>query len=193
MSETATTEQEFDSQSVIVERAIPTDAEGIFEVQRCTWLATYPNADAGITEEDIRVRLEGKNGELIPQKVERCRNGIEATNNERATFVVHDNGRVVGFVAPVIRDGQRRIGAIYVLPEAQGRGIGRELLERAIEWHGRDEDIFLHVASYNQSAIEFYKKNGFEVTGAEIKDEIAKLNNYTEIPQIEMVLRAKLT
>lgn len=191
MSETATTKHEFDNQAMSVEPAKPEDAEDVFNVQRLTWLATYPNVEAGITKEDIRVRVEGEHGELIPQKIERWRQGIEAACNERATFVVRDNDKVVGFIAPAIRDGQRRIGAIYVLPEIQGKGVGGKLLQKALEWHGRDEDIFLHVATYNHSAIDFYKTNGFEETGNEIKDEVAQLGNGKEIPEIEMVLRAK--
>jgi len=192
MTEQNTKKQELDRMPLSVQPAKPEDAEGIFDVQRLTWLATYPNAEAGITEEDIRVRVEGEHGELIPQKIERWRSGIEATGNERATFVVRDNDKVVGFVAPGIRDGQRRIGAIYVLPETQGKGVGGKLLQKALEWHGRDEDIFLHVATYNHNAIDFYKKNGFEETGNEIKDEVAQLDNGKEIPEIEMVLKAKL-
>jgi ribosomal protein S18 acetylase RimI-like enzyme len=191
MSEATMAKQEFDNQAVQVEVAKPEDAEGVFDVQRLTWLATYPNTEAGITEEDIRVRVEGEHGELIPQKIERWRKGIEAAGSERATFVVRDNDKVVGFVAPAIRDGQRRIGAIYVLPETQGKGVGGKLLQKALEWHGRDEDIFLHVATYNHNAIDFYKKNGFEETGTEIKDEVAQLGSGKEIPEIEMVLKAK--
>ena len=191
MKKTTMSAQEFVKQATIVEPAIPADAEGVFNVQRLTWLATYPNADAGITEDDIRIRVEGEYGELIPQKIERWRNGIEATGSERATFVVHDDSKVVGFVAPAIIEGKRRIGAIYVLPEAQGRGVGGKLLRKAIEWHGREEDIFLYVANYNQNAIEFYKKNGFVETDTKIKDEVAQLGNSKEISEIEMVLRAK--
>lgn len=99
---------------------------------------------------------------------------------------------VVGFVAPGIMDGQRRIGAIYVLPGMQGRGIGSKLLEKAINWHGRNEDIFLHVASYNSNAIDFYKRNGFTETDRDIIDETANQSGDKEIPEIEMVLPAKL-
>jgi len=184
------TTQEFDDRAVSVERATPEDAEGVFSVQRQTWLATYPNAEAGITEEDIRVRIEGEHGELVPQKLERWRSGIENPGDNRAVFVVRDNNKVVGFVSPGIIDGQRRIGAIYVLPETQGKGVGGKLLKEALAWHGRDEDIFLHVATYNQNAIDFYKKNGFEETGKEIRDTVAQLGNNKEIPEIEMVLKA---
>ena len=180
---------EQDNQPIIVEPARPDDAEAVFNVQRLTWLDTYPNDEAGITKEDIRKRIEGEHGELIPKKIERWKSGIEVTGEKRAIFVVRDSGKIVGFVAPGIMDGQRRIGAIYVLPEAQGKGVGGKLLQGAVNWHGRSEDIFLHVASYNQNAIDFYMRNGFEETGKPIKDEMAK-GDEKEIPEIEMVLRA---
>jgi ribosomal protein S18 acetylase RimI-like enzyme len=191
MNETTMSTQEFDNQPLTVEVARPEDAEGVFEVQRRTWLATYPNTEAGITEEDIRLRVEGEHGELVTQKIERWRSAIETAGDKRAVFVVRDNQRVVGFVAPAIMDGQRRIGAIYVLPDTQDKGLGSKLLQAAIEWHGRDEDIYLHVASYNQNAIDFYKQNGFEETGKAISDEMAQLGNGKEIPEIEMVLGTK--
>lgn len=190
MTETPMT-QEYVNQPLEVEVAKPEDAAEVFEVQRRTWLDTYPNEEAGITHEDIRLRLEGEHGELIPQKVERWREGIESRGENRETYVVRDEGKIVGFIAPGIKDGKRRIGAIYVLPEAQGKGIGSALFKKALEWHGRDEDIYLHVASYNQNAIDFYKRHGFERTNVEIVDEAAQRNGNAPIPEIEMVLKAE--
>lgn len=185
MTETVMT-QEFTRQPIEVERAKPEDAEAVFDVQRQTWLATYPNDEFGITYEDIRKRLEGENGELIPQKVQRWKEGIESSGERRETFVVRENGKIIGFVAPGIVNEQRRIGAIYVLPEAQGKGIGGALLKKSIEWHGRNEDIFLRVASYNQNAIDFYRRNGFIETDNKIEDD-----GTPPIPEIEMVLKAE--
>lgn len=189
MSEDITNMHEYDSLPTI-EQAAPADAEAIFDVQRRSWLATYPNAEAGISEEDIRLRIEGENGELIPEKIQRLRAGIEFSNDQQTTFVARDHGEVVGFIAPSIREGKRRVGALYVRPDAQGQGVGGQLLQKAIEWYGRDQDVFLHVATYNHRAIEFYEKYGFVETGTEVHDEIARQKGMPEIPQIEMVLRA---
>jgi ribosomal protein S18 acetylase RimI-like enzyme len=175
-----------------VQKAKTEDAEGIYEVQRRTWLDTYPNESFNFSLEDIRQRIEGEHRELIPKKVERIRNAIANTNASEQFFVVKDAGKVIGYTAPALINDQRRIGAIYILPAYQGKGVGGKLLQKAIEWHGRDEDIFLHVASYNQNAIEFYKKYGFHFT-REVEDDSAlvKAGKAKAIPSIEMVLPAR--
>ena len=179
---------EFNNEPVI-ERAIPQDAEAVSELLRRTWMATYPNAEAGITEEDIRLRTEGENGERISQNIEDWRKRIETSDGSVAVFVAKKDGRVVGMTAPGIIDGKRRIGAMYVLPENQREGVGRALMQKALEWHGTEEDIYLLVASYNQKAIKFYKDNGFEQTDRVVEDKGNVYGN-TRIPEIEMILKA---
>jgi GNAT superfamily N-acetyltransferase len=68
------------------------------------------------------------------------------------------------FVSAFAR-GRRRVGALYVLPSAQGSGIGHALLERNLAWHGDDRDVYLTVAAYNERARRFYARHGFVVTG----------------------------
>jgi GNAT superfamily N-acetyltransferase len=185
-----TISNELDNSSVTIERALPEDAEAVSELLRQTWLATYPNAKAGITEEDIRLRTEGENGERIPQNVENWRKRIESDDGSVAVFVARTDGKVLGMAALGIIDGKRKIGAMYVLPEAQGKGVGSILMQNALEWHGDKEDIYLLVASYNQNAIDFYKRFGFEQTDTPIVDE-GNVYGDTHIPEIEMIKRAK--
>ena len=173
---------------ITIERATTQDAEAVSELLRKTWLDTYPNVEAGITVEDIRLRTEGENGERIPKNIERWRESIEINDGTKAVFVAKLNRKVVGMTAPGIIDGQRRIGAMYVLPETQGKGIGGMLMQKALEWHGNTDSIYLLVASYNQKAIGFYKHFGFVQTD---KDVVDKGNIYGNvlIPEIEMVRR----
>jgi GNAT superfamily N-acetyltransferase len=185
-----TISNELDNSSVTIERALPEDAEAVSELLRQTWLATYPNAKAGITEEDIRLRTEGENGERIPQNVENWRKRIESDDGSVAVFVARTDGKVLGMAALGIIDGKRKIGAMYVLPEAQGKGVGSILMQNALEWHGDKEDIYLLVASYNQNAIDFYKRFGFEQTDTPIVDE-GNVYGDTHIPEIKMIKRAK--
>ena len=52
---------------------------------------------------------------------------------------------------------------IYVLKDYQGKGIGRQLLDKAIQLakEKKASYIWLGVWEENKSAIQFYKKNGF--------------------------------
>jgi GNAT superfamily N-acetyltransferase len=53
-----------------------------------------------------------------------------AHDGERS-YVAEDNGRVVGFTAALVRDDCWFFSALFIAPDVQGRGVGRELLDRA--------------------------------------------------------------
>lgn len=175
-----------DNSLVTIEQALPSDAEAISELLRITWMATYPNKEAGITEEDIRLRTEGRKGERIEESIKKWRTIIENKGEKGAVFVAKLKGRVVGMGAPGIIDGQHRVGALYVSPQAQGRGIGSRLMQEVMKWHGDREDVYLRVASYNTNAINFYKRFGFINTDNPIVDN-GNVYGGTQIPEIEMV------
>ena len=80
----------------------------------------------------------------------------------------HD-GEVVGFVRATTRDdGTKELEAIYIRSDMFGRGLGGQLMSQAMEWVGDESDAVLEVVSYNQRAIRFYEKFGFEkVAGSE--------------------------
>jgi GNAT superfamily N-acetyltransferase len=46
-------------------------------------------------------------------------------------LVAEEAGRLVGFTAAWVRDEVWFLSALFVLPERQGRGIGRRLLDPA--------------------------------------------------------------
>src|SRR5690606_21096689 len=58
------------------------------------------------------------------------------------------------------------IYAIYVSPESQGRGIGKQLMQRLTEDLSQRSDIVLWVLEQNHSAIGFYAQLGYAPDGA---------------------------
>jgi len=70
------------------------------------------------------------------------------------TRVAVIGNRVVGFIALLGNE----VGALFVLPEYHGRGIGRTLVDRASEMHAVLEvDVF----SKNSIGLDFYRHYGF--------------------------------
>jgi GNAT superfamily N-acetyltransferase len=109
----------------------------------------------GITREGLRCHLEGEHRERIAERTDRTRQRLAAHAAHPGggcDFVAVLAGRaIVGFTAPFVEArGRRRVGALYVLPSAQGSGIGHALLERNLAWHGDDRDVYLTVAAYNE-------------------------------------------
>ena len=87
-----------------------------------------------------------------------------------------DNDKYVGFLSYEINSepNKTKIHKIYVLPETQGTGLGRQFFElvkeKAIE--NNQNAIFLNVNKYN-NAIHFYTKLGF----TKVKDEVIDIGN----------------
>lgn len=98
--------------------------------------------------------------------------------------------RSLAFISPRIgKNERRRLGAIYVSPEAQGNGYGAALLFSALEWYGSESDVYLYVIVYNQHAINFYERFGFAQTGQNVRDRLSIAQGFPELPLIEMVLK----
>lgn len=74
------------------------------------------------------------------------------------------------------------IGALYVLGEYQGYGIGRALLERCLQVVPY-KNVMLWVLKGNQKAIAFYEHMGFCLIGQEICRQVAG----GELTELEMV------
>jgi ribosomal protein S18 acetylase RimI-like enzyme len=60
--------------------------------------------------------------------------------------------------------GDGELKRIYVRREAQGRGLGRALLERSLDWLGA-RPILIGVWSENRKAQRLYHRYGFEKVG----------------------------
>ena len=193
MIEASPAHQESDKQPVVIDKALPDDAEIICDIRDRAWIDAYPNSELGITADDIRLNAQGRDGVFVPRRIAHLKERLARHDGTGlTTFVARVDGKIVGYIDPQI-DGQnrRRIGAMYVAPETQGKGVGGKLMRHVLDLYGRDQDIFLEVVSYNQNAINFYKRFGFVITDAEVPEEEGRPDYITSLPQIEMVLRAK--
>jgi ribosomal protein S18 acetylase RimI-like enzyme len=93
---------------------------------------------------------------------------------EKITFWLAVFDKVVqGFMAfepHYPTNSQIKIHKLYILPTAQGKGIGQELLKNLVAFGNTNhfENIILNVNKNNHSATNFYKRQGFE----KIKEEV---------------------
>lgn len=174
---------------ITVKSAEPSDATQLRHIQLETWYDTYPNANYGVTLAGLKRRQEGVHGEKIEQRITFWQNYIASANGDHQVFMAFKGSKAIGYTAPAIIEGQRRLGALYVLPGHQGQGVGAKLLQRSLDWFGSDEDIYLHVAEYNQNAIAFYKRFGFDFTGKRFVEENPE-DPESNIPELEMVRKA---
>jgi len=78
-------------------------------------------------------------------------------------LVAEDDGRIVGSVFLDVGDPIKSVALISVDPEAQRRGVGRRLMEAAIEHLGRARGVRLVQEAFNTHAMGLYAALGFEV------------------------------
>lgn len=155
------------------------DGAGIYNVQKSTWLSTYPNPEYGISQSAIEQRIVGSDKE-VEARIERWNQSARNGDIYLATF----NNLVVGFSSPFfdLENNQARLGGLYILQDHQGRGLGSKLIAHAFDFH-QGKDIYLHATSYNTGAIKFYESHGFKNTGISFDE---KIEEGVFMPTLEM-------
>jgi diamine N-acetyltransferase len=86
--------------------------------------------------------------------------------------LIYDNAEPVGFAAYEQFQQKLKLHKIYVLPQTQGTGVGKHLLQyvlqQALDKHC--QALYLNVNKFNKNAIAFYTKQGFAVASEEVID-----------------------
>ncbi|EGS6501011.1 GNAT family N-acetyltransferase [Vibrio parahaemolyticus] len=83
-------------------------------------------------------------------------------------FVYEQDSNVVGFYA--LKDNE--LAAIFLLPECQGHGVGKQLLSHAKE---QREELRLTVYKENRASYDFYLSQGFKVINEEVGQKTGHL------------------
>ena len=147
----------------VVRAATVADARAIATIRLASWRATY----AGIVPAALLDRMDlARNETWIAGRV--------ADPQGQGTLVVEDaEGHVAGYAltGPARDDdaaGLGELGAIYLDPDARGRGFGRPLLDAALEELAAAGfgTVVLWVLTANASARRFYERAGFRPDGA---------------------------
>ena len=73
------------------------------------------------------------------------------------TMVWEEEEELLGFISVV---EEKWIGGLFLLPKAQGRGIGSALLESCKQ---KGKPLSLAVYCKNENAVSFYRKHSFKI------------------------------
>lgn len=163
------------------------DVLGIQKLFYATWVETYPNEEAGITKKDVEDHFEGAFSDETLARVAKRIQELPST----AKFFVAKNrtdGQVVGVCRITLHPDRNQLQAIYVLPQFQQKGVGRQLWDEAVKFFDKSKPVVVDVATYNIKAIKFYEKLGFTDTGERFTEERHKMKNGAYIPEMRMIL-----
>lgn len=167
----------------LIDSARVEDAPAVARAFLSAWLQTYPNQDAGIDQAWIRAH---RGNMITSEGIAQWREFIEQAERQpadRFCRVVRHRDEIVGMLCGR-REEAISLGPMYLLQQAQGRGIGRELMAAFLAW-ADDAPIRLWVTTYNERAISFYERYGFEDTGERHlwRDRLPNLRMIKRTPQ----------
>ena len=134
------------------------DIHPVQDVARRTWADTY---EGSIPDEVQSKFLERAY----------CEASLERRMASDVFLVAVLERSIVGFAdfQPVSK-GNAYLGALYILPDHQGRGIGGLLLQRGIAAFPPATEFTLRVENNNECARAFYERHGFEFAGEVVED-----------------------
>ncbi len=163
--------------TLIFRRATESDAEAIASLHTENWRDAYRDILPGSY-------LDGK---ITGERANFWRYRFSSLGSDRFLVVLAENlGELVGF-ACVLLDEDPQWGAymdnLHVLPGWRGRGIGRMLFDRALQWVMSKEPgwpIHLWVFEANAGARRFYDALGGEIVDYKSKEVLKGI----EIPSV---------
>ena len=131
------------------------DTAQIAALHARSWQTAYTN----VLSDDY---LENK---VEQERLEYWQNKVENVDNQWI-LLVEEGSELIGFIC-MIGDEDEKYGSLidnlHVHPDFKGQGLGKQLLQKGIEWTQEnfpDSGQYLWVYKVNHSAVGFYEKMG---------------------------------
>lgn len=145
---------------IAITQATTADISVIQEIAHNTWPIAYGEI---ISKEQLDYMLEMMYSDNAL---------LEQFQKQQQFFIAKEGILNLGFIAMehhYKKELVTRIHKIYILPEAQGKGVGKLLLAKAVILARLNDSkvVSLNVNKYN-NAVAFYKKTGFEIVAEEV-------------------------
>ncbi|MGI2328294.1 GNAT family N-acetyltransferase [Planococcus sp. YIM B11945] len=128
------------------------DIPQVQQVAKTSWNATYEGIIPFAIQESFLATAY--NDSMMKKRME-----------QSFLLVAEVEGKVVGFAnfSPVKENGEAELGAIYLDPSSQGKGLGTVLLRSGIAQLENAEKILIKVEKDNKIGMNFYQAKGFEL------------------------------
>jgi RimJ/RimL family protein N-acetyltransferase len=165
-------------------KIIPATADNAEQINELMYLSSGEVYKAlSVSNIDIESKFSSR---LSNENVEKTRTLINSLSSNEKYIVATADDIVIGICYAEKERSKNILHALYVLPEFQGKGVGKLLWNSIKEWV-YDKDVYLDVIDKNANAIKFYESLGFVQTGESTDSN--PFSNETVITDIEMVLR----
>ena len=160
----------------------PEDAEGMNEVIKLSWYATYIDPKIGVTKEDI----DSMYAQSEKRQIEVFRHRAENPKDDDISLVAKEDKKVIGVIRVKIFSDYIRLRTIYVHPGHTGKGVGTSMWKEIQKLIPKDKPVIAYPVEHTKS-VYWYKKMGFIPTGEKIlSDEV--MNSGARTTEIKMVL-----
>lgn len=146
-----------------IREATTDDVVAIRTMHARSWQDTYPNEQAGVSEEWVQQETDSW---LTPENLEKSKKFLGEIFSDPDMWyrVVVVDGELVAMVHGSKKQKQY-LEALYVDKSQQGTGLAQQLMDGMMGWFDTTKPISLEVADYNDRAVRFYQKYGFEKVG----------------------------
>ena len=104
------------------------------------------------------------------------KNSIKYHILKNEVFKIEIDGVIAGYILWLKRKRYYRLYSLAIANSFQNRGLAKKLMEYSFE-NLKDKDFSLEVKVSNETAINLYKKYGFEIKKV-LKDYYADCNGY---------------
>lgn len=143
--------------SITIRRMLGGDIASVRQVAQTTWAQTYQ----GIIPEAVQA-------EFLRRAYSNA--ALQRRMAQDVFLVAARDSTIIGFADfRPLGPGRAELAAIYVLPAAQGAGIGSRLLATGLHALPDVRTLQLDVERENQIGRRFYEAKGFQISGEAIE------------------------
>ena len=155
----------------------------IIKICRTSYVYGHENSELGLTEELLLARAPIEESKKYYTSV------LTGGKNNSNIYAINDNrGELSGFITiKEVEPQTAEVVNMFIDPDKTAKGLGSQLINQVLSRFSKLK-ITVQVATHNQKAINFYKKNGFITTKPEFKtiemggDKVMSVDQM-EIPQ----------